>query len=120
MHEHVDVVIIGAGFGGLTAARELTQRGRSVVVLEGRDRLGGRTWTDHRLGQDIEMGGTWVHNLQPHVWSELTRYGLRTVASPSPERFLVVRGDGLDEVGLDEGMQLLDAGLGHIVAGARS
>lgn len=119
MHEHVDVVIIGAGFAGLTAARELTQRGRSVVVLEGRDRRGGRTWTDHRLGEDIELGGTWVHNLQPYVWSELTRYGLATVSSPPPERFLVASGDGVDEIGLDEGLELLDAGLGHIVAGAR-
>ena len=119
MNKHVDVIVIGAGFAGLTAARELTQRGRSVTVLEGRDRLGGRTWTDHRLGEDIELGGTWVHNLQPHVWSELTRYGLGTVSSPAPERFLVAGPEGVDEIGLDEGLDLLDAGLGHIVAGAR-
>lgn len=119
MHERVDVVVIGAGFAGLTAARELTQRGLSVTVLEGRDRLGGRTWTDHRLGEDIELGGTWVHNLQPHVWSELTRYGVGTVSSPAPERFLVAGAGGVDEIGLDEGLELLDAGLGHIVDGAR-
>ena len=40
-----DVVIVGGGFAGITAAREMTQRGVSVNVLEARDRLGGRTWT---------------------------------------------------------------------------
>ena len=114
-----DVVVIGAGFAGMTAARELTQRGRSVTVLEARDRLGGRTWTDHRLGLDIELGGTWVHNLQPHVYAELTRYGLSTTPSPVPERFLVATGQGLAEVGREEGMQMLDAGLGHVAAGGR-
>ena len=40
-----DVVIVGGGFAGVTAARELTQRGASVILLEARGRLGGRTWT---------------------------------------------------------------------------
>lgn len=78
-----DVVIIGAGFAGLVAARELSRSGAKVTVLEGRDRIGGRAWTDTRLGRDIELGGTWVHPLQPHVWAELTRYGLDV--TPSPE-----------------------------------
>ncbi len=80
-----DVVVIGAGFAGLTAARELSLRGHSVAVLEARDRVGGRTWTDDRLGRRLEMGGTWVHWLQPHVWSEMTRYGLEVEPSPVGE-----------------------------------
>ena len=39
-----DVIVIGAGFAGVTAARDLASAGRSVLVLEARDRLGGRTW----------------------------------------------------------------------------
>ena len=83
---HHDVIVVGAGFAGLTAARELSRRGHSVLVLEARDRIGGRTWTTERLGRTLELGGTWVHWTQPHVWAELTRYGLEVVASPEPRR----------------------------------
>ena len=57
----VDVAIVGAGFAGLTAARELVRDGRSVCVLEGRDRVGGRVW-NHDLGggEESERGGTFV------------------------------------------------------------
>ena len=75
MTRDIDVIIVGAGFAGLIAARELSSRGIEVLVVEGRDRLGGRTWVDDRLGTRLEMGGTWVHWLSPHVWSEITRYG---------------------------------------------
>ena len=69
----VDVVVIGAGFAGLVAARELGRAGLDVLVLEARGRVGGRTWTDRRLGHDLELGGTWVHWVQPHTWAEMTR-----------------------------------------------
>ncbi|WP_400994799.1 flavin monoamine oxidase family protein [Agromyces sp. GXQ0307] len=80
----VDVLVLGAGFAGLTAARELSQRGLSVRVLEARDRIGGRTWYAEGLGRGLELGGTWVHWTQPHVWAELARYGIGTVPSPAP------------------------------------
>jgi monoamine oxidase len=56
-----DVCVIGAGYAGLTAARRLTQGGRSVVVLEARDRVGGRVWT-HDLGggSAVDRGAGWV------------------------------------------------------------
>jgi hypothetical protein len=48
------------------------------VVLEARDRLGGRTWTADYQGMPLEMGGAWVHWLQPYVLTELRRYGIAT------------------------------------------
>lgn len=71
-----DVVVIGGGFAGVTTARETTLRGADTLLLEARDRLGGRTWTFQWNGADIELGGGWVHWHQPHVWSEITRAGL--------------------------------------------
>jgi pseudooxynicotine oxidase len=73
-----DVVVIGGGFAGVTAAREATLGGADVVLLEARDRLGGRTWTHRWNDTDVELGGGWVHWHQPHVWAEITRAGLAT------------------------------------------
>ncbi|HEY7259440.1 MAG TPA: NAD(P)/FAD-dependent oxidoreductase [Gaiellales bacterium] len=71
-----DVVVVGGGFAGITAARETALRGASTLLLEARDRLGGRTWTAPWQGLDIELGGGWVHWHQPHTWSEIVRAGL--------------------------------------------
>jgi monoamine oxidase len=73
-----DVVVIGGGFAGVTAAREATLGGADTLLLEARDRLGGRTWTRDWNGTEIELGGGWVHWHQPHVWSEITRAGIAT------------------------------------------
>lgn len=73
-----DVVVVGGGFAGVTAAREAALAGASTLLLEARDRLGGRTWTHRWNDTDIELGGGWVHWHQPHVWSEITRAGLAT------------------------------------------
>jgi monoamine oxidase len=92
VRDKYDAVVIGAGFSGLVAARDLSKvNGLSVLLVEARDRIGGRTWTSSELGEDIEMGGTWIHWNQPHVYSELDRYNLHkaikpTLASVSPER----------------------------------
>src|SRR5699024_2522270 len=60
--------------------------GHQVLVLEARDRLGGRTWTDRRFGMNLEMGGTFVHWYQPHVWTEITRYGLEVIPVPKADK----------------------------------
>ncbi len=54
------VAIVGAGFAGLTAARELTRRGIDAIVLEARDRVGGRTWTIRKDGYWLDIGGQWT------------------------------------------------------------
>ncbi|GAA6020298.1 hypothetical protein JCM10207_003217 [Rhodosporidiobolus poonsookiae] len=71
-----DVIVIGAGYAGLTAARDLTLAGKSVLLVEGRDRIGGRTWTSQVEGERFEMGGTWIHQTMGYVWREVQRYGL--------------------------------------------
>ena len=81
-----DVIIVGAGFAGVTAARELSNKGYKILVLEGRNRIGGRTWLDNRMGRELEMGGTYVHWNQPHMWAELTRYNLPLKESPTMEK----------------------------------
>lgn len=59
--DEYDVVIIGAGWAGIIAARDITERTNlKVLVLEARDRIGGRTWTANEHGQTFEMGGNWV------------------------------------------------------------
>jgi phytoene dehydrogenase-like protein len=71
----LDAIVIGGGFAGVTAARELTLAGLDCTLIEARDRLGGRTWYSDWGGDDIELGGGWVHWHQPHAWAELTRAG---------------------------------------------
>src|ERR1700749_1523334 len=86
MPDDYDVIIVGGGFAGVTAARECALRGRSVLLLEGRDRLGGRTWSAEWEGTRIEYGGAWVHWHQPHTFSELTRAGLPVQLSDDAQR----------------------------------
>ena len=81
-----DVIVVGGGFAGVTAAREIALRGRSVLLLEARDRLGGRTWSADWNGIPIEYGGAWVHWHQPHTWSEITRAGLSVELSEDAQR----------------------------------
>ncbi|WP_010203963.1 flavin monoamine oxidase family protein [Salinibacterium sp. PAMC 21357] len=73
-----DVVIVGAGATGLTAAKELANAGKSVVVLEARDRIGGRLWTNSIEGQMFELGGQWVSPDQTALLETLDELGLET------------------------------------------
>ncbi|WP_269455161.1 flavin monoamine oxidase family protein [Mycobacterium kyorinense] len=74
-----DVVVIGAGFAGLTAARELRQLGHDVVVLEGRDRVGGRSYTGHVAGIPVDLGGTFVGPTQDAVLKLAAELGIDTI-----------------------------------------
>ena len=74
-----DTIVIGAGAAGLAAARELHDAGRSVVVLEARDRIGGRVWTSYDLAPHaVELGAEFVHGENVLTWQYLNRYGLHT------------------------------------------
>jgi monoamine oxidase len=77
--EHVDTIVVGAGVAGVTAARLLADAGRTVVVLEARDRIGGRTWTDRRDEQVTDRGASWIHGIDDSpVFAAARAFGMPT------------------------------------------
>lgn len=104
----VDIVVVGAGLAGLSAARDLVGSGLSVIVLEARDRVGGRTF-DRRLrnGAIVEMGGQWVGPTQDAIGSLIDELGLETFATHvEGDEILFFDGNavrhGSDELGLPD------------------
>jgi monoamine oxidase len=74
-----DVVVVGAGFSGLAAARQLHRAGLDVLVLEGRHRVGGRSFTDVTpAGFTIDRGGQWIGPTQDHLAALADELGVRT------------------------------------------
>src|ERR1051325_5795431 len=73
-----DVIIIGAGAGGLAAAKVISEAGRSALVLEARARFGGRILTlrDERLGVPLEMGPEFIHGRPEATWDLVKEFGL--------------------------------------------
>jgi pseudooxynicotine oxidase len=86
-YDEQDVIVVGGGLSGLTAARELRNAGHRVLILEARDRLGGRAFTSQFAGTEVELGGAFVHWFQPHIFAELTRYGIGFAVPPEPTRW---------------------------------
>lgn len=82
-----DIAVVGAGIAGLVAARGLRAAGRSVAVLEARDRVGGRTLNlELEGGQAVEVGGQWVGPTQPRVLALCDDLGLETFPTYSDGR----------------------------------
>ena len=78
--ENHDVIVIGAGVAGLTAARLLARAGQRVLVLEARGRIGGRTFTERADGHTTDRGASWIHGIDGNPLAELVEnFGMRTV-----------------------------------------
>ena len=88
----VDVVVVGAGLSGLAAARVLAAGGADVVVLEARDRVGGRTLS-RKVGDDVlDLGGQWIGPTQDRVARLADELGVRTFPQHHAGKKLIVRG----------------------------
>ena len=95
-----DVVVLGGGFAGIAAARELSAVGRTVTVLEARDRIGGRTWYREIPGTGVlaEYGGMFFSRATQHnLAREIDRYGLEVMAGVVPDVVAWIHGDRRSE-----------------------
>jgi monoamine oxidase len=91
-----DVCVVGAGYAGLTAARRLSQHGQSVVVVEARDRIGGRIWTEQLPdGSAIDRGGAWLAPQHDAMHALAKETGVSTYKTWVKGAHLLVDGDRL-------------------------
>jgi hypothetical protein len=80
LYKQVDVLIIGAGLSGLQSAVSLHEAGFSVLVLEARDRVGGKTWSRDFSGGISDMGAAWINSTnQSKMYALAQRFGLETI-----------------------------------------
>ena len=111
---NVDVVVIGGGFAGITAARECCKAGLRTVLLEARNRLGGRTFYSKFGDEPVELGGAYIHWFQPNIWSEVLHYGLPVMEPPgitTPQKFMWLSGGKLQEPPLDQALTMFSDGM---------
>lgn len=101
---HSSVIVVGAGIAGLVSARELQASGYDVTVLEARERIGGRIWTNTQLGTPIDLGASWIHGQQLNPITELAeRFGI-TMRDTDYTNLLLfdAQGDFYDDDELEE------------------
>ena len=77
-----DVIIIGAGISGLAAAEKLHQKNYNILILEARDRIGGRIWSVKPWGSNLDLGASWIHGIDNNPLSKLIEQGtIKTLAT---------------------------------------
>lgn len=109
-----DVVIIGAGIGGLASARELSAKGFDVIVLEARDRIGGRVFTEVKYG--LDLGATWYWPSEPRITTLVSELSLETFPQYISGDALYQTADGVERL---EGNPI-DVYSGRFTHGAQS
>ncbi|WP_062386642.1 flavin monoamine oxidase family protein [Demequina iriomotensis] len=129
--EQVDTVVVGAGVAGLAAARLLAGAGARVVVLEARDRVGGRVWTDRTAGHATDLGASWIHGVDGSPVAAAARaLGMRTMeftvggyqAHSRPVAYFSAAGTRMsaeDVSGFAADVAAVDAALADAVAASR-
>lgn len=88
----MDVVVVGAGLAGLSAARRLSARGVDVTVLEARDRVGGRIHNGELAGATAELGGQWIGHTQTRMYELVDELGLEAFPTYNEGEHVVVLG----------------------------
>ena len=93
----MDAIIIGAGIAGLSAAAALREAGKKVLVLEARNRIGGRIYTRHDMADiPVELGAELIHGTHADTWSLVRQFGMATTEL----NYGTARGRGLRDVAL--------------------
>jgi monoamine oxidase len=93
-----DVIVVGAGLAGLTAARHIRAAGRSVLVMEAQNRVGGRTLNEDIGGGEVaDLGGTFIGPTQDHVAALVKELGINTFPTYNTGNNVFIRSDGRRE-----------------------
>src|SRR5688572_4253484 len=79
-----DVVIIGAGAAGIAAGRQLLAAGRRILIMEARDRVGGRATVDASLGVPADLGAAWLHFATENAWTGIAEQMGFTIVRRKP------------------------------------